>query len=630
MTAKEIADLFVELEIHLIASLKRNLMRHKRQEQDEGGVNGVPEQWEAWQSAKLRDIRRFRRENQKILGEYSPTISAETEKLLQEQFAEGGASGFFHTSDDRLKSLIDEMQRNEIRVEKAALRYMNDVYRKTILRTATAMTAGGMTLQQATDEATKDFLAKGINCVQYADGRLVNIASYAEMALRTCSTRAILIGEGKQREKLGINTVLVSQYGACSDTCLPWQGKIYIDDVFQPYYGPRGGSFGVSLRTGKQYLLLSVAIKAGLFHPNCRHTISTWFEGISTMPKPMDAKEIQRVSKLEAEQRRLEREVRQAKREVAGLSDPAATQNAKQRLHGRQDALQKFIEEHNDVLRRDPWRERDDKTSLPDTPDLYNAEDYAQYERYYGRLRDRMPSGGYNGFLEMKRAGGESWVKLQEDYRYTGIVDRLLKKSASAIVCETESDIPPEYHTAAKTLLPEHKDGIYHYSHYHEGVRMNMALGGVPDVNLSPEEQLNLQHTADALNNMSLPRNTLLWRGTAEKLLKGYELLDQNNLKSWKDRPLYMDGFASTSILKSASYNQKPVQMVILAPGNVQGAGYIDDISYNAAHLGETEEWILQKEYEVLLQKGSRFDIIEAQKFNGRTILVVRWCGSER
>lgn len=365
MTAKEIADLFAELEIHLVASLKRNLMRHKRQEQEEGGKNGVPEKWEAWQSAKLRDVRRFRRENQKILGEYSPTISAETEKLLQEQFAEGGSVGFFRAPDDRLKSLIDEMQRNEIRIEKAALRYMNDVYRKTILRTATAMTAGGMTLQQATDEAAKDFLAKGVNCVQYSDGRLVNIASYAEMALRTCSTRAMLMGEGKQRERLGINTVLVSQYGACSDTCLPWQGKVYIDDVFQAHHGPKGGSFGVSLRTGKQYLLLSVAIKAGLFHPNCRHTISTWFEGVSTMPKPMDAKEIQRISKLETQQRELERKVRQAKREVAGLSDPAAIQNANKRLQEREGVLRKFVADNGDVLRHDPWRERNGLTVSP-------------------------------------------------------------------------------------------------------------------------------------------------------------------------------------------------------------------------------------------------------------------------
>lgn len=359
MTAREIADLFEQLELHLIASLKRNLMRHKRQEQDEGGAGGVPDHWEAWQSAKLRDIQRFRRENKAILDEYRPAIDAETETLLREQYAEGGSDGFFHTSDERLQSLIHEMQHNEARVEQAALRYMNDVYRKTILRTATAMTAGGMTFQQATDEATKDFLAQGINCVEYSNGRRINIASYAEMALRTCSTRAMLMGEAKQRERLGIDTVLVSQYGACSDTCLPWQGKVYIDDVFQAYYGPRGGSFGIS-RNGRQYMLLSVAIQGGLFHPNCRHTISTWIEGISTMPEPMNAAKIERINKLERQQRRMELEVRKAKREAAGLTDETAQKAANARVREKQSKLREFIQEHEDVLRRDYWRERQD------------------------------------------------------------------------------------------------------------------------------------------------------------------------------------------------------------------------------------------------------------------------------
>lgn len=360
MTAREIAELFEQLELYLIASLKRNLMRHKKQEQDEGGTGSVPEQWEAWQSAKLRDITRFRQENEKILGQYSSVIDAETEVLLKEQYAEGGSDGFFHTSDERLRSLIHEMQHNEARVERAALRYMNDVYRKTILRTATAMTSGGMTYQQATDEATKDFLAQGINCVVYANGRRVNIASYAEMALRTCSTRAMLMGEAKQREKLGIDTVLVSQYGACSDTCLPWQGRVYIDDVFQPYYGDPGGSFGIS-QNGRQYMRLSVAIQGGLFHPNCRHTISTWIEGISTMPEPMDPAKIERVNKLEKTQRALEQQVRRSKREAAGLMDADAQKEAKARVQQAQEELRSFIKKNSDVLRRDYWRERDTK-----------------------------------------------------------------------------------------------------------------------------------------------------------------------------------------------------------------------------------------------------------------------------
>ena len=60
MTAREIAALFEDLELRLIASLKRNLARHKAEEKDEGF------DWPAWQAEKLHSLQRFRRENKSI------------------------------------------------------------------------------------------------------------------------------------------------------------------------------------------------------------------------------------------------------------------------------------------------------------------------------------------------------------------------------------------------------------------------------------------------------------------------------------------------------------------------------------------------------------------------------------
>lgn len=360
MTARDIAALFDALELDLVKSLHRCLARHQRQEQTEGGQNGTPRHWQAWQAAKLRDLRRFRRENTAILGEYRDRIDADTRTLLEEEAAQGGADGFFRMSDERMTALLNEMQQANEQSERAALRYMNDVYRKTILRTAAAMQAGGQTLQQATDAATRDFLDQGIACIRYRNGRRVNISTYAEMALRTAGTRAMLMGEAAQRERLGLDTVLVSQYGACSKTCLPWQGLVYVDDVFQPYHGPRtpGGTYGIS-RNGRQYPLLSVAMQGGLFHPNCRHTLSTWVEGVSTRPRPMDKAKVEAAAQLEARQRALERSVRKAKRQAAGLCDPAAAKAARARVRAAQKELRDFVADHGDVLRRNVWRERD-------------------------------------------------------------------------------------------------------------------------------------------------------------------------------------------------------------------------------------------------------------------------------
>jgi len=54
-------------------------------------------------------------------------------------------------------------------------------------------------MNKAVDMATKEFLQKGITSIKYSNGHKVNIASYAEMALRTANHRSYLMGEGNRR-----------------------------------------------------------------------------------------------------------------------------------------------------------------------------------------------------------------------------------------------------------------------------------------------------------------------------------------------------------------------------------------------------------------------------------------------
>lgn len=371
MTAQQIAELFARIELMLIASLRRNLSTHKAWEKGEGFS------WPAWQAEVAKNLDTFRRENRAIMAEYRPVIDAETEKLLQEQFDEGidaeaarireiapergrtvPDSQFFGMNKGRLENLIKDMQDTERRAESAALRLMDDVYRRVPAQAELAMASGAVTLPQAVDMATKSFLEAGVNCITYQDGRRVNIASYAEMALRTAATRAQLQGEAQKRMELGIDTVLVSQYGACSETCLPWQGRVYIDDVWAAFQGERSGDYGKS-RDGKSYPLLSVAIRNGLFHPNCRHTLTTWIDGISRKPPPLDAEKVRRAAALERQQRALERDVRKYKRLREGAEEAEKRREYDRKVKDAQKRLSAFVKEHKDILRRDPWREHD-------------------------------------------------------------------------------------------------------------------------------------------------------------------------------------------------------------------------------------------------------------------------------
>lgn len=584
MTEKELAALFEELELRLIASLKRNLSAHKAWEQDLGF------DWTAWQAEKIRALERFRKENKAILREYRDTISKETRKLLEEQFAEGQAreadelgeasDGFFEIFDEKLESLIDEMHGKETTVEKAALRMLDDVYRQTIQRADMALQTGSVTVPQAIEMAVEDFARQGINCVEYRDGRRVNIADYVQMALRTSNTRAAILGGAKQRMALGIDIVRVSSYGGCSETCQPWQGGIYIDDVFAVFNGEIVGNRGKS-RNGKWYLMLSVAVRAGLFHPNCRHTLTGCRDDAKPAP-PLDGEKIRQNYKLEQKQRALERNIRKWKRLEAAASDPAVQNAYGKKVRMAQADLRAFLAEHKDVLRRDNWREKTYGTPNVARERNPNTE---QFTRYKERLGIRAPQ-TLEEFEKIKYGDETAWQNLQTEYRFTGVVDRLLSKNPDLHVYTKPSEIPSAYSEAVKRISNTQKDGLYHYTHYEEGIRMNKFLGGVPDVALSTEELQNLYNTESALNVCSLPQDTVLWRGTESRFLDGFDVLPKR-LIEWKKHRLSYKGFASTSILKDASYmgqSNKNVQLVLVKRGGQTGAAYVEEISYNKAN----------------------------------------------
>lgn len=389
LSFRDIARIFEEIELRLIASLKRNLSRHKAEEEKEGF------EWAAWQAEKLNNIDNFRKENAQIADEYVDVIDDETRQLMTDQFHEGehtaeqsvidvSESGvnvpdvpdvpaqpqppeaptaipddhFFGVNKPKMDKLMEDVTTLEKTALTAAVRNMDDVYRTTLNKVQLMMGTGSITLNEAIDLATRDFLDKGINCIVYADGRRVNIADYVRMALRTTSTRATLQGAAKRFAELGYDTVLISQYGGCSETCEPYQGKVYIDDVFTIWNGARSGDFGKSNYCDKWFMLLSVAIRGGLFHPNCRHTMGQYIEGLTKIPQPIPAEKIREQRELEEKQRAMERKIRALKRKVEGTQDEKKVKEYKRKLREEQGKLREFIKEHDDVLRRDYSREK--------------------------------------------------------------------------------------------------------------------------------------------------------------------------------------------------------------------------------------------------------------------------------
>ena len=78
-----IVRIFEEIEQRLVKSLKRNLSRHKDEEQK------YEKNWSAWQAEKLRSLERFRKENADIMAEYTEQIDSDTRQIMQEEFEQG-------------------------------------------------------------------------------------------------------------------------------------------------------------------------------------------------------------------------------------------------------------------------------------------------------------------------------------------------------------------------------------------------------------------------------------------------------------------------------------------------------------------------------------------------------------
>lgn len=413
MTWAEIAALFVAVEELLTRSLRRNLKGHKEWEEKKGL------EWSAWQAEKLAGMKAYREQNEKIMKSYKRVIRTETEQMLMEQYREGREGSFFAVNDKRMDRLLEDILGREERAETAALRMMDDVYRQTVYKAEIAMAAGASTLPQAIDMAVEDYLRAGINCIVYKNGSRHNIADYAFMALQTAAIRAYLQGEAKKRERLGIDTVLVSQYGGCSNTCLPWQGRVYIDDVFGSFHGETDGERGKS-SNGKWYPLLSVAVAAGLFHPNCRHTLSTWYEGITTLPEPLPEEEVKEHNRLEQKQRLLEKKVREAKRRYEFETDPEVRAKRKKEVRDAQAQVRDHVNAHEDLLRRDYWREKTHSVSNVAKSEqnvILSEEEEAATIRYIG--------GGCHTFNAKLRAG----LPLTEDeLQWMVSLDQALKK----------------------------------------------------------------------------------------------------------------------------------------------------------------------------------------------------------
>lgn len=275
---------------------------------------GITEQ--GWNERKLKEVQSLRNELEAIMNDVNKLANSKISEGIIDAYEKGGASATTDFSlpkqtilrETKLKSSVQNLllESNNLvtNVSNRILRSTMDAYRDIQAEVATGVITGIETRKQATQRMLNKFADRGITGFVDKAGRNWDMATYSEMATRTVTANAALSGHVDRQVENNRDLIIISDHVGECPLCRPWENKILSISGNDP-----------------KYPSLSSAREAGLFHPNCRHTLTGYIEGMTeiTESKVKDDGEAHLYSQR---QRANERSIRRWKRrEVVAISD---------------------------------------------------------------------------------------------------------------------------------------------------------------------------------------------------------------------------------------------------------------------------------------------------------------------
>lgn len=338
----------------------------------------------SWARAKLLAVGDLRRAVQDVTDALQRDASGAISRAVEEAYRRGGqaavaelgalAEGQRHAAAVHLPgaSAVDRLARAAVDEQGPTygriLRDVQDVYRGVITRVSASPLLGSLTRRQAAGRALGQFAARGVTSFTDRAGRRWEMASYAEMAVRSVTGRAAVTGHIDQLAALGQQLVIVSDAPLECPLCAPWEGEVLaINGASGPHtlrlpraIQPTGRSLLDRLR-GPETVAVHVAGSliearaAGLFHPNCRHNLSVYLPGVTRRPESPPHPHGATYEDTQ-QQRYLERQVRAWKRRAAASMDDASRRQANARVRTYQARIRELTADKG--LHRQPAREQ--------------------------------------------------------------------------------------------------------------------------------------------------------------------------------------------------------------------------------------------------------------------------------
>ncbi|MER8086608.1 phage minor capsid protein [Streptomyces sp. NPDC094048] len=374
-------DLYAAAEERLLGIIARQL---------EGGYDSPQ-----WAERKLSAVSALRRASQGVVDELGQAVSLEVFDVTAEAYNVGHRAGVAELGalSDDARRLVDDITPQAQAVDRLAqqtvdrvtdthrsiLRTILDRFRAIVAQVAATPLLGIGTRRQATQDAMQRWADEGITSFVDRAGRRWKLTSYAEMAVRTGVARAATESHMRTLETAGIELVIVSNAPRECPLCRPWESQIL---AISGATGAR--TVEVEHATDDDRMVpvrvagtLNEARRAGLQHPNCRHSVAAYTPGITRPPAhggsdPEGYEAGQR-------QRAIERAIRKYKNRAAAATTPEARTAANAKVRQWQGAMRDHLAAHPD-LRRLRAREQPGASNLP-TPSTAPSSPYVQAAR---------------------------------------------------------------------------------------------------------------------------------------------------------------------------------------------------------------------------------------------------------
>lgn len=222
-------------------------------------------------------------------------------------------------------------------------------FRSAVEDAAARMSAGGQNRRSATQAAWSALVRRGVIGFTDRAGKRWRLHSYVEMAVRTAAMRAAVDGQADRLTSLGIDLVSISDHARECELCRPWEGRILrlsagpVGRVDVPHALDDEGTLTVDVAG-----TVATARAAGLWHPNCLHSMSAFLPGVTRIPEP-SAEPEEYAARMR--QREIERRIRRWREQESAATTDEARTAARRKVQAWRAAMREHLAAHPGLKR---------------------------------------------------------------------------------------------------------------------------------------------------------------------------------------------------------------------------------------------------------------------------------------